>query len=119
MHILHSVYTHSCLHFKILLYIYFQETKINLRLLLHSRAYKNKNYKLSVYIYIYRIQILKLLVLVQLNRYIYIYVIKIKYNKFVTKQKIKKLYVLILHYEWVTYTPGADPGFFPRGGKLA
>ena len=41
--------------------------------------------------------------------------IKIKYNKFVTKQKIKKLYVLILHYEWVTYTPGADPGFFPGG----
>ena len=36
MHILHSVYTHSCLHIKILLYIYFQETNINLRLLLHS-----------------------------------------------------------------------------------
>ena len=30
--------------------------------------------------------------------------IKIKYNKFVTKQKIKKLYVHILHYEWVTRT---------------
>ena len=36
MHILHSVHRHSCLHFKILLYIYFQETNINLRLLLHS-----------------------------------------------------------------------------------
>ena len=45
---------------------------------------------------------MKFLVLVQLNRYIF--VIKIKYNKFVTKQKIKKLYVHILHYEWVTHT---------------
>ena len=38
MHIIYSVYRHSCLHFKIVLYIYFQETTINIRLLFHSKC---------------------------------------------------------------------------------